>query len=906
MVNRNFVNLNINPCKMCMPMGAVTAFKGLENSMMILHGSQGCSTYIRRHMAGHYNEPVDVASTSLSEEGTVYGGEKNLKIGLRNIIKMYHPEVIGIATTCLAETIGEDVKRIVDEFEAAEKPNGIQIIPVSTPGYGGTQFEGYFAAILSIVRKMAKDRNPNKRVNIIPASLNPGDIRNIKTLLDLFHLEYILLPDVSDTLDAPYKKDYSRIPEGGTKLSDIRMMAGSRATIEIGMTLPDKFSPGRYLFDEYQIPLYRCPIPIGIRNTDIFIDLLSSLTKMEIPEQLVKERGRLIDGMIDSHKYNAEGRAVIYGEPEQVYAVSRFCLENGIKPVLVSTGSQNSTLKTLLSKEESEEEFLVIDDTDFETIQKYSVKQNANILIGSSDGKVIMEKEGIPLVRYGFPVHDRVGGQRITYTGYNGSLKLLDVITNTLLENKYGNYRQRMFDQYYGDKKGGVQMPDIPVERRLPQLTAEERTAGHPCYSGACNNARMHIPVAPACNISCNYCNRKFDCQNESRPGVTSEILSPEEALQKFLAVKQKISNLKVVGIAGPGDALANFENTRKSIELIREADKDITFCLSTNGLMLPKYANDLLELGISHITITINAIDPEIAARIYKEVNYMGSKLVGTEAAQILIWNQLEGLRYLSEKGVIVKVNIVMIKGINDSHIEKVVKTVKDLGAYMTNIMPLIPAAGSAFENMAQTNNKELNELRKKCETELKQMYHCKQCRADAIGQLGQDISAEFAGKSCGGCSSSNDKSSPVKPEKKREAVYQFAIATKSGMLVDEHFGHINEFYIYKYENKEVSFAEKRKVIKYCTGEEQCESEESKISTIANTVSDCDAILVLRIGYNPSKVLEGMGISVIQTCGGINEAVQYAVMKLKKEKENSGCMGEQLTKSTTSLRKVI
>jgi MoaA/NifB/PqqE/SkfB family radical SAM enzyme len=119
----------------------------------------------------------------------------------------------------------------------------------------------------------------------------------------------------------------------------------------------------------------------------------------------------------------------------------------------------------------------------------------------------------------------------------------------------------------------------------------EEKTKSHPCYSGGCQNARIHLPVAPACNISCNYCNRKFDCVNESRPGVTSEVLSPKKAVERFKKVKSKLGNLKVVGIAGPGDALANFENTRQPLELIREIDPDITFCLSTNGLMLPYYA---------------------------------------------------------------------------------------------------------------------------------------------------------------------------------------------------------------------------------------------------------------------------------------------------------------------------
>lgn len=767
MKNRNFVNLNINPCKMCMPMGAVMAFKGIENSMVILHGSQGCSTYIRRHMAEHYNEPVDIASSSLNEQGTVYGGENNLKIGLKNIIKLYNPRVIGVATTCLSETIGEDIRRISEEFIIEDGMEENRIIPVPTPGYGGTQFEGYFAALLEIVKVVAKNTVTNSKINIITAGLNPGDVRNIKDMLEAFGVNYILIPDISETLDSPYSRDFKKIPEGGTRLEDIEKMAGAAATIELGLTVPANLSPGRYLLDKYNIPLYRCALPIGLENTDTFLNTISKVVNKPVPLKLKKERGRFIDGMVDSHKYNAEGRAVVFGEPELAYAVSRLCLENGIRPVLISTGSENKSLKSLLEACNPEERPVIIDDTDFETVQKYSRELNANILIGNSDGKFITEKEGIPLVRIGFPIHDRVGGQRLVYTGYNGSMKLLDDITNTLLENKYKKYRRSMFDQYYS---GSLHLSPSP---HTSKTSIEQKTNVHPCFSsGACGNARMHIPVAPACNITCNYCNRKYDCINESRPGVTSEILSPEEAVEKFKTVREKMGNLTVVGIAGPGDALANFSNTKKSIELIKAVDEDVTFCLSTNGLMLLYYADEIIKLGVTHVTVTINAVDPKIGAKIYREVNYMGRSLMGEDAAEILIRNQLEGLAYLASKGVICKVNIVMIKGINDKHIETVVKKVKECGAYITNIMPLIPAKGSAFENMPLTSNKELNQLRKKCETYIQQMYHCRQCRADAIGKLGEDCSADFRNKTCGGCSKDTGR--------REKAAYTLAATTK------------------------------------------------------------------------------------------------------------------------------
>ncbi|WP_058485530.1 nitrogenase cofactor biosynthesis protein NifB [Defluviitalea phaphyphila] len=271
----------------------------------------------------------------------------------------------------------------------------------------------------------------------------------------------------------------------------------------------------------------------------------------------------------------------------------------------------------------------------------------------------------------------------------------------------------------------------------------------HPCYNiEAHNYARMHVPVAPDCNILCNYCNRKYDCANECRPGVTSQVLSPREALEKYKYVKNQLKNLTVLGIAGPGDALANFDKTKETIERIKEYDPEVIFCLSTNGLMLPDYAEEIINLGVEYVTITINAIDPLIGANIYRKINYKNKEYSGKEGAKILIDNQLEGLKYLSDKGVFCKINTVFIKTINDDHIEKLVIEVKNKGAFMTNIMPLIPVKGSFFEHMPIVSNKELYIVRENCKKYIKQMSHCRQCRADAIGKLSHDISKNFEHK--------------------------------------------------------------------------------------------------------------------------------------------------------------
>ncbi|WP_245671914.1 nitrogenase cofactor biosynthesis protein NifB [Desulfuribacillus stibiiarsenatis] len=422
----------------------------------------------------------------------------------------------------------------------------------------------------------------------------------------------------------------------------------------------------------------------------------------------------------------------------------------------------------------------------------------------------------------------------------------------------------------------------------------------------------MHLPVAPKCNISCNYCNRKFDCMNESRPGVTSELLDPNEALFKFQVVKEKIPQLSVVGIAGPGDALANWKNTKQTISLIKESieqqnplksscgeaddDSEIIFCLSTNGLMLPLYAQEIVDLGINHVTITINTLDAEIGAKIYKHIVWNGVVYKGEEASKILINNQLHGLEFLAQQGVLVKVNIVMIKGVNDHHIPEVVKKVKQLGAFMTNIMPLIPAPGSVFEDHPQTSMKEIVQMRKDCELDLQQMHHCKQCRADAIGLLGEDRSIEFRDL-CKKKAAEKTAENEIKvaqqevaaiteafdssAESKKDETYKVAVATKSGIIVDLHFGHAEEFAIYQYKNQQFLLLEKRKVSKYCNGEDEC--KEDKRKQMVNMLRDCDAVLSLRIGHSAEQNLVNHGICSFQHYETIEKSLAYVVENLKK-----------------------
>ena len=444
-----------NPCHACMPLGAILAFKGIQGAMVIIHGSQGCSTYMRRHISEHYNEPIDVASSSITEPGTIYGGSVHLKKGLDHLIQVYHPELIGILSTCLAETIGEDIARIAAEYTVERDMGAYPLVSVPTPGYGGGHSEGYFLAVRHIIARIARPVPKHHRINVIVPHLTPAEVREIKRIMDLMGVDYILCPDYSETLDSPFARPYQKIAGGGTSLQELAMMGGASATIEMSRCVETHLSPGRYLAGTFEVPLYNSPVPVGIEATDLFVNLLKELTGHPLPDVLQRERGRLLDGMIDSHKYNAEGRAVIFGDPDMVLAVSSICMENGIVPAVAASGVHSKALELeMQTLTAGRTDVATVTETDLAVIRDLAVKAEANIAIGHSDGRYLTEREGIPLVRLGFPIHDRVGGQRLVSVGYAGTMMLLDRITNCLLDSKLSAYRPRMLKKYYSEPSG--------------------------------------------------------------------------------------------------------------------------------------------------------------------------------------------------------------------------------------------------------------------------------------------------------------------------------------------------------------------------------------------------------------------------------------------------------------------
>jgi nitrogen fixation protein NifB len=274
---------------------------------------------------------------------------------------------------------------------------------------------------------------------------------------------------------------------------------------------------------------------------------------------------------------------------------------------------------------------------------------------------------------------------------------------------------------------------------------------GHPCFGGNHHkNGRMHLAVAPKCNIKCGYCSRKHDCANESRPGVTSRLVTPDEAIIK---VREVMASpvvgpiIKVIGIAGPGDPLFN-EETFETFRLVKQEFPHLMLCMSTNGLLLPESIDRLYELGLHSLTVTINAVDPAVGAQIYRHINYHGRHYTGVDGAKILIANQFEGLKRAGELGLTIKVNSVLVPGVNDEQLPLIAKRVKELGAFVMNIMPIIPQAELA--HIAPPSEERMAEARKANEGIIGQFAHCKQCRADAIGLIGQDLNMSIAQAAC------------------------------------------------------------------------------------------------------------------------------------------------------------
>ena len=273
----------------------------------------------------------------------------------------------------------------------------------------------------------------------------------------------------------------------------------------------------------------------------------------------------------------------------------------------------------------------------------------------------------------------------------------------------------------------------------MPEICHHPSLMNHPCFNAGASAmwGRIHLPIAPNCNIQCNFCNRLYDCVNENRPGVTCHVYTPTEALSVLQQHLQHRSDISVVGIAGPGDPLCDAGRTLETLAAVHQQYPELMLCVSTNGLNLPDHVDDLIAVGVTHITVTVNAVDPEIARKVYSFVRLQDQTYTGLEGAKLLLERQAKGLQMLKDRPVIVKVNSVVIPGVNLEHIPAIARKASAWGVNLMNCMPLIPVEGTPFAQVPPPDRETIHKLRKACGISVPQMGHCGRCRADAVGLL-------------------------------------------------------------------------------------------------------------------------------------------------------------------------
>ncbi|MBM9537287.1 radical SAM protein [Desulfobulbus alkaliphilus] len=385
----------------------------------------------------------------------------------------------------------------------------------------------------------------------------------------------------------------------------------------------------------------------------------------------------------------------------------------------------------------------------------------------------------------------------------------------------------------------------------------------HPCFNVKAKGqyGRVHLPVAPKCNIQCNYCNRKYDCVNESRPGVTSTLLTPQQALVYMDRVLEKEPRISVAGIAGPGDPFANADLTLETMRLIRKHHPDTILCLSSNGMNVAPHVPELAEIGVSHLTITINAVDPEISARIYAWVRDGKVLYRGRQGAELLLARQLQAIDLLKLHGITVKVNTIVIPGINDHHVPEVAAAMQARGVDLLNCMAMFPNIDTAFEHLGEPDKEQMERIRTEAEQFLPQMRHCTRCRADAVGLLDQDRTEEMRG-----CLSVCAQIPAPQGEKERSYV---AVATLEGVLVNQHLGEATRFQIWGQDDAGGYRCLEERPAPPAGGGSQ------RWFNISRILADCRAILVNDLGESPREILQNRGMQVVTMAGFIERGLE-------------------------------
>lgn len=426
--------LKINPAKTCQPIGAMYAALGIHKCLPHSHGSQGCCSYHRMHLTRHYRDPIVASTSSFTEGACVFGGKSNLKNGLLNVFSIYNPDVVAINTTCLSETIGDDIGEIV---RSTNVPEGKTVIYANTPSYQGSHVTGFSNMCKAMVTHLAEKTGEEKsnKVNILPGYVEPSDMMELKRMAELMGLEYTMFPDTSKVVATPNTGKYEMYPEGGATVEDIKESGNAIATIALG-----KFSSEAAAFElekKCEVEPFVMKEPIGIKATDEFVMKMLELNGGQIPKDLEYERGQLVDIMVDVHNHYHGKKVAIFGDPDIITAMTEFVIDLGMIPTVVLTGTPGKAFTKDIQKmfdQAGLKESKVMGSEDLFSLHQLIKKNPVDLLIGNTYGKYIARAEAIPLVRVGWPILDRIGHGYFPIVGYKGALRIIEKISNALLD----------------------------------------------------------------------------------------------------------------------------------------------------------------------------------------------------------------------------------------------------------------------------------------------------------------------------------------------------------------------------------------------------------------------------------------------------------------------------------------
>ena len=425
--------VTINPCKTCEPVGALYCALGIHKCMPHSHGSQGCCSYHRTVLGRHFKEPAIATSSSFTEGASVFGGRSNLNTSVKNIFDIYNPDLIAVHTTCLSETIGDDVQSYIMDIKI---PEGKKVIYASTPSYEGSHIQGFSNMMCAIVNQLAADSPvKNSRTAIFPGWVEPGDCRELKRLALALGADPLLLPDHDNTMDTPMTGRYEYYGNGGTRIPDVEQIGGSRALIAMGHIAPAE--PASLMMMKFELPTELLPLPVGIAFTDRYVMSLKVVSGADVPREIENERGRAVDLLLDSAPYSNGKKVAVYGDPDVVYAMTSLCLEMGMIPKYVITGTPKKEFETLtrdlLAQYCLQEDCVVKADADLFYMHQLIKNDPVDLLLGNSYGKYIAKAEDVPIVRMGFPVLDRYAGTIQPVVGYLGAVRMIERILEALM-----------------------------------------------------------------------------------------------------------------------------------------------------------------------------------------------------------------------------------------------------------------------------------------------------------------------------------------------------------------------------------------------------------------------------------------------------------------------------------------